>query len=394
VIKIRTLNNISKFGLDLMPPDRYEHAEAVAEPQGILVRSANMLDMAFPETLLAIARAGAGVNNIPVEKCSKKGIVVFNTPGANANSVKELVIMSLIMASRNIFNAMTWLKSLAKRGEEVTKLVEKGKSTYAGREIKGKRLGVIGLGAVGVMVANDALAMGMEVRGFDPFISVDRAWGLARGVGKAADLDSLLAESDYVTLHVPLNPRTRCMLNPESFSKMKMGAVLLNFARGGLVDSQALRSALDQGIVSAYVTDFPDEDLLNLDGVIAVPHLGASTAEAEENCAVMAVSQLVEFFERGNIRNSVNLPDCDLALTGKVRLTVINRNIPNMIGQIAPILAEKKINIANMLNKSRGDYAYTIIDTDSDVPQDIFDEIRNIDGVLRVRRLEAIQGSW
>jgi D-3-phosphoglycerate dehydrogenase len=394
MIRVSILNKISANGLKLMSADTYEIGESLAEPHGILVRSASMLDMKLPDTLLAVARAGAGVNNIPVDQCSERGIVVFNTPGANANSVKELVIMSLIMASRNIYNAIQWVKSLANRGEEVTQLVEKGKSTYAGREIRGKRLGVIGLGAVGVRVANDALALGLEVRGFDPFISVDRAWGLARGVGKAVDLDSLLAESDYITLHVPLNARTRGMLNAEKFSRMKMGAVLINFARGGLVNSQALRSALDQGIVSAYVTDFPDDDLLNLDGVIPVPHLGASTAEAEENCAVMAVSQLMEFFERGSIRNAVNLPDCDLALTGKVRLTVFNRNIPNMIGQITPLLAEKKINIANMLNKSRGEYAYTIIDTDSDVPRDMIEKIEEVDGVLRVRRLGAIQGSW
>jgi D-3-phosphoglycerate dehydrogenase len=394
MIRVSLLNKISDRGLKLMPAERYECTESLAEPHGILVRSANMLDMKLPETLLAVARAGAGVNNIPVDRCSEKGIVVFNTPGANANSVKELVIMSLIMASRNIVSAVHWVKSLAKRGEEVTGLVEKGKSTYAGKEVKGKRLGVIGLGSVGVMVANDALALGMEVRGFDPFISVDHAWGLARGVGKAEDLDSLLAESDFITLHVPLNARTRGMLNAENFSKMKMGAVLLNFARGGLVSNQALRSALDQGILSAYVTDFPDDDLLNLDGVIPVPHLGASTAEAEENCAVMAVCQLMEFFEKGTIRNSVNLPDCDLAMTGKVRITVFNRNVPNMIGQITPILAGKNINIANMLNRSRDDFAYTIIDTDGGVDRSIVEKIRSVEGVLRVRQLEAIQGSW
>ncbi|NLD99096.1 MAG: 3-phosphoglycerate dehydrogenase, partial [Fibrobacter sp.] len=292
MFKIQTLNKIAAVGLDLLPRDNFEIASEFNAPDAILVRSANMLDMQIPASVKAIARAGAGVNNIPVNVCSEKGIVVFNTPGANANGVKELVLAGLLLSSRRIIPGIMWAKSLVGKGDEVPKIIEKGKSDFTGPEIKGKRLGVIGLGAIGVMVANDAVELGMQVTGYDPFISVEAAWGLSRNVRRARGLESLLAESDYITLHVPLSDKTKGMINRERMAIMKKGARLLNFARGGLVNNEDLRDALADGTVSAYVTDFPDEDLLKLDNVIAFPHLGASTPEAEDNCAVMAANQL------------------------------------------------------------------------------------------------------
>ena len=385
--KIQKLNKISPKGLELFPSDQYEYATDIVNPDAILVRSAAMHDLDLPESLKAVARAGAGVNNIPIEKCAEKGIIVFNTPGANANGVKELVLMGLFMASRKVYDGITWAKGLKGKGDEVPKLIEKGKSDFEGPEIKGKKLGVIGLGAIGVMVANDAQALGMEVAGFDPFISVDAAWGLSRAVKKSISLDSLLADSDYVTLHVPLNDATRGLINKDKLNIMKKGARLLNFARGGLVNNDDLKAAIEQGIISCYVTDFPDEELLSIDRVIPIPHLGASTPESEDNCAIMAVNQLKAYLEMGNIVNSVNYPDCMLPLTGKLRLTIANKNVPNMIGQITQVLADHNINIADMLNKSKGDYAYNIIDIDGNADDALVDKLKSIKDIIMVRLL-------
>ncbi len=385
MFKIQKLNRISSDGLSRFPADLYEHASDIMNPDAILVRSADMLAMELPRSLLAIARAGAGINNIPVDACSKRGVVVFNTPGANANAVKELVILGLLMGSRKVYEAIAWVKSLAGKGDEVPKIIEKGKSDYTGPEIKGKKLGVIGLGAVGVIVANDALALGMEVTGYDPFISVETAWVLSRSVKRAISLDTLVAESDYITLHAPLDDRTKGMLNKDRFALMKKGVRIINFARGGLVNNADLTAALKAGTVASYVTDFPDDELLQIDGVIPIPHLGASTPESEENCAEMAIDQLREYLEKGNIRNSVNFPDCSMALSAKRRIVIANKNIPAIIGQITQVLAGRKINIANMLNKSKGDYAYNIIDIDSEIDDPTVTQIRNIKEVVMVR---------
>lgn len=392
MFKIQTLNKISSRGLDLLPHDTYEYASAIVNPDAILVRSQNMLDMEFPSSLRAIARAGAGVNNIPVDKCSEKGIVVFNTPGANANAVKELVLLSLLISSRRVFQGITWARSLAGKGAETGKLIEKGKSNFEGPEITGKKLGVIGLGAIGVMVANDAEALGMEVYGFDPFLSVDAAWGLSRSVKKAVSIDSLLAESDYITLHVPLNDSTRGKINKDKFDLMKKGVRILNFARGEIVNTGDMIEAINKGIVDAYVTDFPTDELLGLDKVIPIPHLGASTPESEENCAVMAVNQTRDYLENGNIKNSVNFPECFLPPSGTQRITIANKNVPNMIGQITPVLAQANINIADMLNKSKKEYAYNIIDIDGVVEDSVIEKLQAIEGVIMVRILENSQG--
>lgn len=387
MFKIQKLNKISPLGLALFPTDKYEYATEIGNPDAILVRSAEMHDLDLPDSLKAVARAGAGVNNIPIDKCSEKGIIVFNTPGANANAVKELVIMGLILSSRKVYEGISWATGLIGKGDEVPKLIEKGKSNYTGPEIKGKKLGVIGLGAIGVMVANDARALGMEVTGFDPFISVDAAWGLSREVKKAISLDNLIAESDYITLHVPLNDKTKGLINKEKFDIMKEGVRILNFARGGLVNNEDLRAAIEQSVVACYVTDFPDEDLLKMDKVLSIPHLGASTPESEDNCAVMAVNQLKAFLESGNIVNSVNFPECVLPQVGKKRLIIANKNVPNMIGQITQVLADNNINIADMLNKSKGDYAYNIIDLDGDAGSDIVEKLKSIKDIIMVRVL-------
>jgi D-3-phosphoglycerate dehydrogenase len=383
--KIQTLNKISPCGLELFLRDNYETASEIVNPDAIVLRSFKMHDMEIPKSVLAVARAGAGVNNIPVDKCTERGIVVFNTPGANANGVKELVLAGMLMSSRRLVPGILWAKTLIGKGDEVTPLVEKGKSDFVGPEIKGKRLGVIGLGAIGVMVANDALALGMQVSGYDPFISVEAAWRMSRSVKQAKGIESLLADSDYITLHVPLSDKTKGMINKERFAIMKKGVRILNFARGGLVNNGDLVEALAAGTVGAYVTDFPDENLLKQENVIAFPHLGASTPEAEDNCAVMAVNQTKDFLERGNIKNSVNFPDCDLEFHSDTRMVIANKNIPNMIGQITNILAAEKINIAGMINRNKGDLAYNIIDVGSPLPEDSVDKIRAIDGVIMAR---------
>ena len=385
MFKIQTLNKISSRGLDLLPHEKYEYASELTNPDGILVRSQAMHDMELPASLKGIARAGAGTNNIPIDKCSECGIVVFNTPGANANAVKELVLLVLLMASRRVYQGICWSKSLIGKGSDVPKLIEKGKSNYDGPEIKGKKLGVIGLGAIGVMVANDAEALGMEVSGFDPFMSIDAAWGLSRTVKKAVSIDSLIAESDYITLHVPLNDSTHGKINKEKFGIMKKGVRILNFSRGEIVDSKDIIEAIGNGIVECYVTDFPTDDMLANDKIIPIPHLGASTPESEENCAVMAVEQLRSYLENGNIKNSVNFPECFLPPSGSQRITIANKNVPNIIGQFTSVLAQEGLNIADMLNKSKKDYAYNIIDIDGVVSDSVLSKLKAVEGVIAVR---------
>lgn len=383
--KIQTLNKISSQGLALLPHETYEYASEIARPDGILLRSQSMHDMELPETLKGIARAGAGVNNIPIDKCSEQGIVVFNTPGANANAVKELVLLGLLMSSRKVYQGICWSKTLAGKGADVPKLIEKGKSNYGGPEIKGKKLGVIGLGAIGVMVANDAEALGMAVSGFDPFMSIDAAWGLSRTVKKAVSIDSLIAESDFISIHVPLNDTTRGKVNKEKFDIMKKGVRILNFSRGEIVNNADLLEAIGSGIVECYVTDFPTDDMLDNDKIIPIPHLGASTPESEDNCAIMAATQLRDYLESGNIKNSVNFPECFLQPSSAQRITIANRNVPNIIGQITSVLAQAGLNIADMLNKSKKDYAYNIIDIDGTVTEDVVTKLKAVEGVIAVR---------
>lgn len=385
--KIKTLNKISPIGLEVLPRADYEISSEIGYPDAIILRSFNMHEMELPDSLKAVARAGAGVNNIPIDRCTEKGIVVLNTPGANANGVKELVICGLFLASRNVVQALDWAKTLIGNGDQVPKLIEKGKSQFAGPEIKGKTLGIIGLGAIGVMVANDAVALGMKVIGFDPFLSVDRAWGLSRSTEKAISLDDLIARSDYISIHAPLTDETKGMINREKFALVKKGVRILNFARNGLVNNADLLNALKDGIVACYVTDFPDEELLKAENVIGIPHLGASTPESEDNCATMAAQQLKEFFECGNLRNCVNFPDCELPITTGARIIIINKNIPAMVGKITGRLAEKRINIANMLNRHKGEYAYNIIDIDGNISTADIEELKAIDGIIMARLL-------
>ncbi len=384
--RIDLLNKISKNGLSLFT-DKYEYRTDMPDADGILVRSKEMKDMTLPASVKAIARAGAGVNNIPIEKCSEKGIVVFNTPGANANGVKELVILGMLLAARNVVGGISWAKGLVGEGDKVPDLIEKGKSQFGGTEILGKKLGVVGLGAIGTMVANAAEGLGMEVWGYDPFLSIEAAWRLSRNTKKAPSLDKLLAECDFITLHVPQNKDTKGFINADKFAVMKKGVVILNFARGGLVDTPSLKKAVADGIVSCYVTDFPDEEVIKTDKVIAIPHLGASTEESEENCAFMAVRQLMDFLENGNIKNSVNFPECALDKSDKARLTIANKNEPGMIEKITKLLAENKLNIADMINKSKGGVAYNIIDVEGNISADLIKKIQAVDGVIAVRAL-------
>lgn len=392
MFKIQTLNKIAPEGLALFPRDTYEIASEILNPDAVLVRSADMNETAIPPTVKAIARAGAGVNNIPVAKCTDAGIVVFNTPGANANAVKELVIGALIFSSRPVTRAAAWAKGLAGKGDEIPDLAEKGKSQFVGPEIKGKTLGVIGLGAIGAMVANDAVALGMNVIGYDPFISVDAAWSLSRAVHKAESLDALLAKADYITIHVPQTNDTKGFINADKLRIMKKGVRILNFARGGLVNNADMIAAIQEGKVACHVTDFSDEALLATDGVVCLPHLGASTPEAEDNCAFMAVNQLMDFLENGNIVNSVNFPKCkiDGCIPAKgARLCIANRNVPNMIGQITSILAGAKLNISSMTNQNRADVAYNLIDVEDRVNENVLANLKDIDGVICVRVIEG-----
>ncbi len=386
--RIQTLNKIAAIGLDKMTRDIYEIASELNSPDGILVRSADMQNTRFENNLLAIGRAGAGVNNIPIDRCTDNGIVVFNTPGANANAVKELAILSLLLSSRKIIQGIEYCRSLNEKGKVLTDLIEKNKAQFTGPEIAGKKLGVIGLGAIGVGVANAALGLGMQVEGHDPFISVEAAWSLSHDVKRAKGLDRLIATSDYITLHVPQTEQTKGLINAEKISHMKKGVRIINLSRGGLVIEKDLITALKSGQVAFYITDFASEELLHCDNVICYPHLGASTPEAEDNCAVMVVNQFMDFFENGNITNSVNFPSCVLDHQGNHRLIIVNRNVPNMVGQFTTILANSKINILEMLNKSKGDIAYNIVDVEEDIPENILDQLRKIEGVIKVRKIE------
>ena len=381
-MQILTLNKIAACGTDRLPG--YTVGDNVTDPAGILVRSAAMHDMEIPASVLAIARAGAGVNNIPVDACAEKGIVVFNTPGANANAVKELVLAGLLLASRDVVGGIEWAKTL-KGQADVEKLVEKGKGAFVGPEISGKKLGVIGLGAIGILVANAAKALGMEVFGYDPYLSVDAAWGLSRSIHHATDLAQIYSQCDYITVHVPLNDGTRKMINAETIATMKDGVRILNFARAGLVDSDAMLAALADGKVAAYVVDFPTEEMIDVKNVIAIPHLGASTPESEDNCAVMAADELRDYLENGTIRNSVNYPALEVARTGDSRVCVLHKNIPAMLTAISAAIAEQGINIEGMVNRSRKDYAYTILDLIGHPSADTVKAIEAIDGVIRVR---------
>jgi len=387
MFKIQTLNKISSAGLSLLPLDNYESASEISNPDAILVRSFKMHDMELPESLLAIGRAGAGVNNIPVDKCSENGVVVFNTPGANANAVKELVLASLFLSSRDIVGGIEWARTLIGEGDEVPKLVEKGKSSFVGPEIAGKTLGIIGLGAIGRLVANAAESLGMKVIGFDPYISVDAAWGLSQYVKKAKGFEHLFSHSDYVSLHLPLTDETKNMIDKSKFKMMKDGVRILNFARGGLIHENDLIEALDSGKVACLVTDFPNENMLKHEKIIGIPHLGASTPESESNCAVMAVNQVRDYLENGNIRNSVNFPEADMPRNGSCRLCIVNQNIPKMVGQITTVLANENINIEEMLNRHHVGLAYNIIDVDQKVTEDQIKKIKSIEGVIRVRAI-------
>jgi len=386
MFRIQTLNKISPLGLDLFPRDKYEVASDIPNPDAILVRSADMNQSEIPSSVLAIARAGAGYNNIPVQKCSDNGVVVFNTPGANANAVKELTIAALLLSSRNIVGGINWTMSSADK-PDIGELVEKEKSKFTGPEIKGKTLGVVGLGAIGVMVANDAISLGMDVIGYDPYISVDAAWNLSREVVRAETLESLLAKSDYVTLHLPLGETTKGLLDAEKFRIMKKDARVINFSRNALVKDKDVIDALESGKISVYVTDFPNQELLACKKVIGIPHLGASTPEAEDNCAIMAVKQIIDYLETGTIRNSVNFPRCKLEQRANNRLLVVNKNIPNMVGQITTILAGSNINITDLINHHRDDYAYNIIDTEQKLSESALAQIRKVDGIIRVRSI-------
>ena len=388
MFKIQTLNKISAEGLANFPRDDYEIASEILNPDAILLRSADMHSMELPASVKAVARAGAGVNNIPIPAMSEKGVVVFNTPGANANAVKELVIAALLFSSRPVHKAADWAKTLAGKGDEIPDLAEKGKSQFVGPEIKGKTLGVIGLGAIGAMVANTAIGLGMDVIGYDPYISVDAAWSLSRAVHKAESLESLLSKSDYVSLHIPQTNDTKGFINTDRINMMKKGVRLLNFARGGLVVNKDVIAAIDAGKIAQYITDFTDEELLANDKVICLPHLGASTPEAEDNCAFMAVKQLKDFLERGNIINSVNFPKTYLDAqipAGGTRLCIANKNVPNMVGQISTILADAKLNIEGMVNQNRADLAYNLIDVSCPVTDDVVAKLKSIEGVINVR---------
>jgi D-3-phosphoglycerate dehydrogenase / 2-oxoglutarate reductase len=385
--KILTLNNISVKGLQRLPRESYEVASEVSHPDAVLLRSYKMHDMDIPESVAAIGRAGAGVNNIPVGKMTDLGVPVFNAPGANANAVKELVLAGLLMASRNISDAMKFADGLEGSDAEISTAVESGKKNFVGSELPSKTLGVIGLGAIGLRVANAALSLGMKVVGYDPLISVQSAWQLSSGVEEAVSVDHLFSQCDAISVHVPLLDATRGLASAERIAMMPKGGVLVNLARGGICDDEAVLAALDSGHLHSYVIDFPTGPLLKHPKVISFPHLGASTAEAEENCAVMVADSVREFLEDGTVRNSVNFPEAIMPRNGGSRITIANANVPNMVGQISTILAESQLNIADLLNKSRGDIAYTIIDLDDDISEATLDSIRAIEGVLTLRYL-------
>ena len=387
---IKILNNISEKGLKKFNKNEFNISNNIDNPDGILVRSFDMTQMEIPKTVKAIARAGAGTNNIPIDECSKKGIVVFNAPGANANAVKEIVITSILMTSRKICQSIDWVKTLKNETGDIDKITEAGKKNFSGPEIQGKTLGVIGLGAIGVLVANAARKLNMNVIGYDPYLSIDAAWNLSSNVNKASSIEEIVSQSDYITLHIPLNENTKNIFNKNLLSKVKKGARLLNYARGELVETDAVIEALSNGSLSYYVSDFPTKELIDIENVILTPHLGASTPESEENCAEMASSEIIDFLKYGIIRNSVNFPNCYIPYTGKTRISIANKNIPNMIGSISTVFAKHNINIDNMINKSKGLWAYTLIDTDDINSKNniIIDELMKIDGVVSARIIE------
>ena len=384
MFNIQTLNKISAAGLSKLG-DNYAVADDVQNPDAILVRSAAMHDMEMPESLLAIARAGAGVNNIPLDKCAEKGIVVFNTPGANANAVKELVLTAMLISSRDVVGGIEWAKTLKGNGDAVGKMVEKGKSQFVGPELKGKTLGVVGLGAIGILVANAAVALGMNVIGYDPFLSVDNALRISHKVRHVVTLDDIFAESDYITVHVPLTPETKGVINAANIAKMKDGVRIMNYSRADLVVAADVLAAIESGKVAAYTTDFATDDILDKKGVIVTPHLGASTPESEDNCAEMAAEEIKDYLENGNIRNSVTLPAVSMARAGKERVCVIHKNVPAILTTVTAALSETGNNIESMDSKSKKDYAYTIIDTANNIDAAAADKIAAIDGVIRVR---------
>lgn len=385
--KIHCLNPIAKCGLDRLPED-YQVTDNANEADGILVRSASMHEMELPESLLAVARAGAGVNNIPLDTCAKAGVVVFNTPGANANGVKELVLAGLFLASRDVVGGIEWCRENAE-DPNIAKTTEKSKKAFAGHEILGKKLGVIGLGAIGAEVANAAAALGMEVYGYDPFISVNAAWMLSRDVKNITSADTIYQECDYITIHVPATPDTKGMINQEKIAEMKDGVIILNFARDVLVNDADMAQALESDKVARYVTDFPNPSSVHMKNTIVIPHLGASTEESEDNCAKMAVKELTDYLENGNIKNSVNYPNCDMGICqAESRIAVLHLNIPNMIGQVTGTLAEQGVNISDMTNKSRDQYAYTLLDLEARPTPETIEKLKGIKGILRVREVK------
>ena len=386
--RIQTMNKISPVGLNRFPSELYEVSDTVQDPQGILVRSAKLLDMEFNPGLLAIARAGVGVNNIPLERCAEAGIPVFSTPGANANAVKELVICAMLIGSRDIPGAIRWVREQAASGVEVSTVVEKGKSAFVGPELYKKTIGIIGLGAIGSIVANTAISLGMDVYGYDPFLSVDTALRLDRHVHVVKDINDLYKRADYITMHIHYTEKTAHMINADAIVAMKRGVRVINLARGEIVDDEAMLAALDTGKVAAYVTDFPNNRLLTAPHVIAMPHLGASTPESEQNCAAMAVDELRDYLENGNIRTSVNLPEMSMERSGVQRLCILHKNVPGMLANITSLFGRDGVNVENLSNKSRGDYAYTMVDLSTKVGGDVVEDVKRMANVIRVRVLE------
>jgi Phosphoglycerate dehydrogenase and related dehydrogenases len=386
--KIKLFNKIASIGTDHFDKSLYIVKEDIENPDAIMVRSASMHEAELPDGLKAIARAGAGVNNIPIEKCSEKGVVVFNTPGANANAVKELAVAALLLSSRKIVSGISWAQTLKEGSTDVAKDVEKGKGAYVGPELSGKKLGIIGLGAIGVQLANISVHLGMQVYGYDPYITVDAAWMLSKTVAHAASLGEIYKDCDYISIHVPSTPETKGMINSETISQMKDGVRILNLARADLVDATSIKAAVTSGKVATYVTDFPTEDILGIENIIPIPHLGASTPESEDNCAEMAALELIDFLQYGNIKNSVNFPEVFLPFSGGVRICVFHKNIPSMLTQISSVLSNEKINIENMVNRSKKDNAYTLIETTSEISNEVSAKLTAIDGVIKVRTIK------
>jgi len=383
--RIKTFNKISPVGLNKFDPELYTVSDDEPCADGILVRSAKLLDYEFPSSLLAIARAGVGVNNIPLDRCSEAGIPVFNTPGANANAVKELVLCAMLMGSRDVDGSIRWVRDQVASGVDVTTVVEKGKSAFIGPEIYRKTLGVIGLGAIGSLVANIAIALGMDVYGYDPFLSVDAALRLDRHIHVVKDINELYKRADYITIHIHFTDKTKAMINADAISNMKRGVRFINLARGEIVDDDAMLAALDTGKVAAYITDFPNNRIVQAPHVIAMPHLGASTPESEQNCAAMAVDELRDYLENGNIRNSVNLPDASLERSGVMRMCILHRNVPAMLANITALFAKDNVNVENMSNRTRGDYAYAIVDLGTHIDHSVVEDVKRLPNIIRVR---------